>query len=108
MLKRKGTFTILMIVSLLVLSFGSAALANNGTEVQVNESRELNEQENLQENKQEQIKTKQGDGECDEDCDPEQKRLQLKEDKQELMQERQGGRNQENGKGQRQTQNQAL
>jgi len=42
MLKRKRTFTILVIVSILVLSLGSAALASNGTEAQVKRRRSMN------------------------------------------------------------------
>ncbi len=106
MLKRKRTVTIFVILSLLVLSFSSVALANNGTEAQVNESRALNVQEYQQENKQEQIRAQECEGECSENCEPQQRRLQ--QHKQENRQELQGGRNQGNGKGLRQAQNLSL
>lgn len=103
-LKRKRSLIILLVVSIMVLSFASVGLAYGSTAVQtntqLNEARELFVQEKVQQNQQQQLRLQQCDGDCSEDCEPEQKRLQKNLHRQENKQILQGGRNQGNGNGQ--------
>lgn len=99
--KRSRSLIILLVVSIMVLSVASVAFGSDGIrvqeDIQLNEVRNLDEQEENQYNCQKQLRQQEGDGVCSEDCEPLQKREQNHELKEEERKLKQGGRNQEDG-----------